>query len=181
MDQTHRGGLEAPGNQSVIEAGEFMGVDSIGHPVTHPRLDMTLVAALFPIAASWPPWASASSRGGKKLIDQNIKRGVGRDRGSTRVFNLQTGEGQFRILLRSMDGPRRLSPRASQRIGDADPDKEPSWFEFSDVAASAHGFERTGKDRTDTLAGMARKCIGVHFSAANAEGRSQKTGPDLRF
>jgi len=46
---------------------------------------------------------------------------------------------------------------------------------------SAHRFERTGEDRTDTLAGMARKCIGVHYSAANAEGRPRKTGPDLRL
>ena len=97
MDQTHRGGLEAPGNQSVIEAGEFMGVDSIGHPVTHPRLDMTLVAALFPIAASWPPWASASSRGGKKLIDKNIKGDV-RQRGQTvAVFDPQLCKSQFGI------------------------------------------------------------------------------------
>ncbi len=181
MDETHRCRLETLGKQSVIEAGQFMGVDAIGHSVTQPRLNMKLIPPHFPIAATRLTSPSTPSRGGKKLIDQNIKRGVGRDRGSTRVFNLQAGEGQFRILLRSMDGPRRLSSRAGQRIGDADPDKEPSWFEFSDVAASAHGFERTGKDRTDTLAGMARKCIGVHFSAANAEGRSQKTGPDLRF
>ena len=76
MNQTHRGGFKALCEQSVIEASEFMGVDAIGHPVTHPRLNMTLVAAQFPIAASWLPWDSTSGRGGKELIDQNIKRGV---------------------------------------------------------------------------------------------------------
>ena len=76
MDETNRGRLEALGDQSVVEAGEFMGVDAIGHPVTHPRLNVTLVAAQFPIAASWLPWGSASSRGGKELIDQNIERCV---------------------------------------------------------------------------------------------------------
>ena len=76
MDETYRGRLEALDEQSVVEAGEFMGVDAIGHPVTHPRLNMTLVAAQFPIAASRLPWGSASGRGGKELIDQNIKRGV---------------------------------------------------------------------------------------------------------
>ncbi len=97
MDETDRGRLEALSDQSVVEAGEFMGVDSIGHPVTHPRLDMTLVAALFPIAASWPPWASASSRGGKKLIDKNIKGGV-RQRGQTvAVFDPQLCKSQFGI------------------------------------------------------------------------------------
>ena len=93
MDETHRGRLEAPGDQSVVEAGEFMGVDAIGHPVTHPRLNMALVAAQFPIAASWLPWASASGRGGKKLIDQNVERGVGGDGGSTEVINLQASQG----------------------------------------------------------------------------------------
>ncbi len=97
MDETDRGRLEALSDQSVVEAGEFMGVDSIGHPVTHPRLDMTLVAALFPIAASWPPWASASSRGGKKLIDKNIKGDV-RQRGQTvAVFDPQLCKSQFGI------------------------------------------------------------------------------------
>jgi len=74
-------------------AGEFMRVDAIGHPVTHPQLNMALVAAQFPIAASWLPWASASGRGGKELIDKNIKRGVSGDRGSTEVINLQAGGG----------------------------------------------------------------------------------------
>ncbi len=151
------------------------------HPVTQPRLNVKLIPPQFPIAAPRLTSLSTPCRSGKKLIDQNIKRGVGRDRGSTRVFNLQAGEGQFRILFRSMDSPRRLAPLTSQRISDADPDKEPSWFEFSDVAASTHGFEGTGEDRTDTLAGMVPKCIGVHSCAANAEGRSQRTGPDLRF
>ena len=93
MDETNRSRLEALGDQSVVEAGEFMGVDAIGHPVTHPRLNMTLVAAQFPITASWLPWIPASGRGGKELIDQNIKRGVSGDGGSTKVVNLQAGEG----------------------------------------------------------------------------------------
>ena len=93
MDQTHRGRLEAPGDQSVVEAGEFMGVDAIGHPAAHPRLNMTLVAAQFPIAASWLTSPSAPGRGGKKLIDKNIKRGVGGDGGSTEVINLQASQG----------------------------------------------------------------------------------------
>ena len=76
MDETHRGRLEALGEQSVVETGEFMGVDAIGHPVTQSRLNMAQVAAQFPIAASWLPWASTSGRGGKKLIDKNIKSGV---------------------------------------------------------------------------------------------------------
>ena len=181
VDETHRCRLETLGKQSVIEAGQFMGVDAIGHPVTQSRLNVKLIPPHFPITAPRLTSPSTPCWGRKKLIDQNIERGIGRDRGSTKVFNLQAGEGQFRILLRSMDGPRRLSSRAGQRIGDADPDKEPSWFEFSDVAASAHGFERTGKDRTDTLAGMARKCIGVHYSTTNAEGRPRKTDPDLRL
>ncbi len=97
MDETDRGRLEALSDQSVVEAGEFMGVDSIGHPVTHPRLDMTLVAALFPIAASWPPWASASSRGGKKLIDKNIKGGVRQGSQTAAVFDPQLCKSQFGI------------------------------------------------------------------------------------
>ena len=181
MDETHRCRLETLGKQSVIEAGQFMGVDAIGHSVTQPRLNVKLIPPHFPIAAPRLTSLSTPCRSRKKLIDQDIKRGVDRDRGSTRVFNLQAGEGQFRILFRSMDSPRRLAPLTSQRISDADPDKEPSWFEFSDVAASAHELERTGEDRTDTLAGMARKCIEVHCSAANAEGRPRKTDPDLRL
>ena len=98
MDQTHRGGLEAPGNQSVIEAGEFMGVDSIGHPVTHPRLNMTLVAAQFPIAASWLTSPSAPGRGGKKLFDKDIESGVTGRRPTTAVFDPQLSESQFGIL-----------------------------------------------------------------------------------
>ena len=58
------------------KAKKWRWVDATGHPVTYTWLNMALVAAPFPITASRPPWASASGRGGKELIDQNIKGGV---------------------------------------------------------------------------------------------------------
>ena len=98
MDETNRSRLESLGDQSVVEAGEFMGVDAIGHPVTHPRLNMTLVAAQFPIAASWLTSPSAPGRGGKKLFDKDIESGVTGRRPTTAVFDPQLSESQFGIL-----------------------------------------------------------------------------------
>ena len=80
-----------------------------------------------------------------------------------------------------MDVPGRLTPLAGHRIGDADPDKKPTRFEFLYVAVSAYGFERTGEDRTDNLAERTRKYIGVHHSPTNAAPRPLMTGPDLWF
>ena len=49
------------------------------------------------LSITWPPWASASGRGGKKLIDKNIKGGV-RQRGQTvAVFDPQLCKSQFGI------------------------------------------------------------------------------------
>jgi len=75
-----------------------MGVDAIGHPVTHPRLNMTLVAAQFPIAASWLTSPSAPGRGGKKLFDKDIEGGLTGRRPTTAVFDPQLSESQFGIL-----------------------------------------------------------------------------------
>ena len=67
-----------------------------------------------------------------------------------------------------MDDPGGLTSLADQRIGDPDPGEKPPRFKFLDIAASAHGFERPGEDRTDNLAEGTRKCIGVHHSPTNA-------------
>ena len=108
MNQTHRGGFKALCEQSVIEASQFMGVDAVGHPVTHPRLNVELIPTQFPIAAPWLTSPSAPCRGEKELFNKDIEGGVTRRRPTTTVFDPQLSESQFAILSRTVDSPGRL-------------------------------------------------------------------------